>query len=253
VVRPGVAGRAVPGHPVLTPAAPEPFLVAVGVRHAYRPDQPPAVELDRLELPAGATLALTGPSGSGKTTLAYLLTGIERVRQGSVSWGGTELHRLSERERDAWRLRRVGFVFQDFHLVPGLPVLANVLVSCWFDRRQPEPALVERARELLDRFAVPRQGREVTDLSRGEQQRVAVARALLRNPSIVVADEPTASLDAAAGATVIGLLLDQVRAAGATFLAVTHDPALVDAVDGELHLRHGRLTRSRRASSPPGA
>ena len=153
------------------------------------------VALDRLELPAGATVALTGPSGSGKTTLAYLLTGIERVQQGSVRWGETDLAELTERAGDAWRLARVGFVFQDFHLVPGLSILANVLVTCWFDRWRPPPNLVDRAEELLDRFVVPRSGREVTDLSRGEQQRVAIARALLRDPGIVVADEPTASLE----------------------------------------------------------
>jgi putative ABC transport system ATP-binding protein len=216
-------------------------LIATGLRHAYQADHPPVVALDRLELPAGATVALTGPSGSGKTTLAYLLTGIERVQQGSVRWGETDLAELTERAGDAWRLARVGFVFQDFHLVPGLSILANVLVTCWFDRWRPPPTLVDRAEELLDRFAVPRSGREVTDLSRGEQQRVAIARALLRDPGIVVADEPTASLDAKNGAAVIALLLERVRASGATFLAVTHDPALIEAVGAELRLDHGRL------------
>ncbi|MGH7292559.1 MAG: ABC transporter ATP-binding protein [Myxococcota bacterium] len=203
------------------------------------------VELDRLELPAGTSVALTGPSGSGKTTLAYLLTGIERVQEGAVRWGETDLAGLSERGRDAWRRERVGFVFQDFHLVPGLSILANVLVTCWFDRWRPAPSLIERAQELLVRFAVPSTGRRVTDLSRGEQQRVAIARALLREPGIVVADEPTASLDAASGAAVIELLLERVRSSGATFLAVTHDPALIEAVGTVYHLEHGRLDQVR--------
>jgi putative ABC transport system ATP-binding protein len=227
----------------LSPSAPP--LTAIGLRHTYQPGQPPVVEVDRLELPAGATVALTGPSGSGKTTLAYLLTGIERVQRGTVRWGDVDLAGRSERARDAWRLREVGFVFQDFHLVPGLSILANVLVTCWFARWRPAPALVERARNLLHEFAVPTDGRLVTDLSRGEQQRVAIARALLHEPGIVVADEPTASLDAASGALVIGLLLDQIRSSGATLLAVTHDSELIAACARELHLDHGRLQRIR--------
>jgi putative ABC transport system ATP-binding protein len=220
-------------------------LVAEGLRHAYQPGQPPVVDLDRLEVAPGVTVALTGPSGSGKTTLAYLLTGIEPVRQGAVRWGGTDLARLGEGERDTWRRRHVGFVFQDFHLVPGLSILRNVLVSCYFDRLRPDPALVERAGALLDAFAVPTAGRQVGDLSRGEQQRVAVARALLRRPPVVVADEPTASLDAASGGRVVELLVRGVREVGATLLAVTHDPALIAAVDAVHHLEHGRLDRVR--------
>jgi putative ABC transport system ATP-binding protein len=220
-------------------------LVAEGLRHAYQPGQPPVVDLDRLEIAPGATVALTGPSGSGKTTLAYLLTGIEPVRQGAVRWGETDLARLPERARDAWRLRHVGFVFQDFHLVPGLSILRNVLVSCYFDGWHPDPALAEHAAALLDAFAVPTARRRVVELSRGEQQRVAVARALLRRPPVVVADEPTASLDAASGGRVIELLVRGVREVGATLLAVTHDPALIAAVEAVHHLEHGRLDRVR--------
>jgi putative ABC transport system ATP-binding protein len=218
---------------------------AEDLHHAYQPDQPPVVELASLAVPPGATLALTGPSGSGKTTLAYLLTGIEPVRQGAVRWGDTDLATLSESERDAWRRRHVGFVFQDFHLVPGLSILDNVLVSCWFEGWRPEAALVERSKGLLDAFAVPTAGRHVADLSRGEQQRVAVARALLRQPPVLVADEPTASLDAGSGDRVIELLVDGARSTGATLLAVTHDPALVAVVGSVYHLEHGRLEQVR--------
>jgi len=221
-----------------------PSLVASGVRHAYGQGHPPVVDLDRLELPAGAAVALTGASGSGKTTLAYLLTGIERVQAGSVRWGETDLAALSERARDAWRRERVGFVFQDFHLVPGLSIRDNVLVTRWFAGWRPDAAARTRARALLDAFEVP-SDRQVTDLSRGEQQRVAIARALLHEPRILVADEPTASLDARSGEAVIGLLLREAREAGATFLAVTHDPALIEACTSALHLDHGHLERRR--------
>ena len=229
-----------------TPVPPTaPALLVTDLRHRYRDGLPPVVDLDRLAVPAGALVALTGASGSGKTTLAYLLTGIERVRQGSVAWDATDLATLSERARDAWRRRQVGFVFQDFHLVPGLSILANVLVTCWFGRWRPSPGERERARALLDRFAVPADRPEVTDLSRGEQQRVAIARALLHAPPILVADEPTASLDAASGRTVIDLLVGEARTAGATLLAVTHDPALIEACTSVIHLDHGRIERRR--------
>lgn len=204
------------------------------------------VAVGRLAVSPGRAVALTGASGSGKTTLLYLLTGIEAVRSGAVRWGGTDLARLGEAARDRWRRERVGFVFQDFHLVPGLSIERNVLVGCYFDRLGPTAAQAARARGLLEAFAVPTGGgRRVTDLSRGEQQRVAVARALLREPRILVADEPTASLDAAAGARVVEILLGAARAGGATFLAVTHDPALVEAVDEVHGLERGRLARVR--------
>ena len=224
-------------------------LEVAGLIHRYGAAEP-AVAIDRIEIAPGTAVALTGPSGSGKTTLAYLLTGIEPVQEGSVRWGGVELRGLSERLRDRWRREHVGFVFQDFHLVPGLTIEGNVLVTCWFRQLRPTPAEHERALALLDGFGVPRAGRRVTDLSRGEQQRVAIARAMLRQPPILVADEPTASLDAAAGAKVIELLLAAARESGATLLAVTHDPALIEAVDRVLRLERGRLIPG---GSPPGA
>lgn len=224
--------------------ASSPLRVAA-LRHAYQQGLPPVVAVDELSLPAGATVALTGPSGSGKTTLAYLLSGIERVRQGSVRWGPVDLATLSEAARDRWRRRHAGFVFQDFHLIGGLSITGNVLVSCWFDQWRVAPAQEQRAAELLDRFGVPVANRRIEDLSRGEQQRVAVARALLRNPAILIADEPTASLDSASGAAVIEILLAEVRRSGATLLAVTHDPQLIAAVGTVYRLDHGRLDRSR--------
>jgi putative ABC transport system ATP-binding protein len=220
-------------------------LQVAALRHAYQQGLPPVVTVDEFSLPAGATVALTGPSGSGKTTLAYLLSGIERVRQGSVRWGQVDLATLPEAARDRWRRRHAGFVFQDFHLIGGLSIMGNVLVSCWFDQWRVAPAQQQRAAELLDRFGVPVANRRIEDLSRGEQQRVAIARALLRNPAILIADEPTASLDSAGGAAVIEILLAEVRRSGATLLAVTHDPQLIAAVATVYRLDHGRLDRSR--------
>ncbi len=229
----------------LKTSAPGLKLAVRGLQHTFRPSDPPVVAIDRLDLPAQRIVAFTGPSGSGKTTLAYLLTGIEAARTGSIRWGEQELVGTSEGFRDAWRRRHVGFVFQEFQLVPGLSIEANVLIASWFDRVRVPRALDARASELLDSFAVPRTGRRVTDLSRGEQQRVAVARALLHQPPLLVADEPTASLDAKNGAQVIDLLCTNARAMGATLLAVTHDPALIEAAEEVHHLAHGRLEQHR--------
>ena len=220
-------------------------LHVVGLRHAYQRGLPPVVAIEDFAVAPGSVVALTGPSGSGKTTLAYLLSGIEPVQDGSVCWGTTDLARLPEAARDTWRREHAGLVFQDFHLLPGLSILGNVLVTCWFDHWRADPALTTRAGELLDRVGVAPDGRRLQDLSRGEQQRVAIARALLRSPVVLIADEPTASLDAKNGALVIEILLDEARNAAATLLVVTHDPELIAAADIIYRLDHGQLERAR--------
>ena len=213
---------------------------ASGLRIALRTHGEPALDLDRLQLQPGARVALVGPSGSGKTTLAYALTGILTPDQGEVRWGEVILSRLSESRRDAWRRRNVGLVFQDFHLVPGLSPLENVLAPCYFTALRPTGEQVARARELLAQVEVPSARRDVSELSRGEQQRVAIARALLHDPPILVADEPTASLDEAHSARVIELLLGAAAERGRTLIAVSHDRALIDRMELLVRLEHGR-------------
>ena len=221
------------------PAAAGQRLVARGLRVAFAQGLP-VLDLDELVLEPGAQVALVGPSGSGKTTLAYVLTGILAPDSGEVRWGGVELGRLTEAGRDAWRRTQVGFVFQDFHLVPGLSPLANVLVPCYFTTLRPGARETARARELLELVEVPTACTDVATLSRGEQQRVAIARALLRDPPILVADEPTASLDEASAAKVIALLVGAARARGRTLLAVTHDRQLIGSLDRQVRLERGR-------------
>ena len=211
-----------------------------GLRIAFRTHGEPALDLDRLQLQPGARVALVGPSGSGKTTLAYALTGILTPDQGEVRWGEVILSRLSESRRDAWRRRNVGLVFQDFHLVPGLSPLENVLAPCYFTALRPTGEQVTRARALLAQVEVPSARRDVSELSRGEQQRVAIARALLHDPPILVADEPTASLDEAHSARVIELLLGAAAERGRTLIAVSHDRALIDRMELLVRLEHGR-------------
>lgn len=199
------------------------------------------LDIPHITIDAASVVGFTGPSGAGKTSLLYALTGIEPLDAGTVRWGDVDLTALGESARDRWRRHHVGFVFQDFHLFEGLSPLQNVLLPVTFERPTASHDQRERARGLLADFEVPEQRKEVAVMSRGERQRVAIARALLHAPPILVVDEPTASLDAAAGERVIELLLSRCRAAGVTLLAVTHDAALIHRLDRVHRLVGGRL------------
>jgi putative ABC transport system ATP-binding protein len=223
-------------------------LEAAGLELAYRlPGGEAVVVLQGLDLvlPPGAAVGITGPSGSGKTSLLHLLAGIERPGRGRLRWGDTELTALGESARDGWRRRQVGLVFQDFHLLPGMSVLDNVLTSAFFDHWRTPARLRERARALLATVGAPQDGRAVASLSRGEQQRVALARALLRTPPILLADEPTASLDAEHGRAVADLLLDLRDKEGTTLIVVSHDPALLARLPAVYRLRDGGIAPAR--------
>jgi putative ABC transport system ATP-binding protein len=203
---------------------------------------PPRVLLDLRDfrVNAGTQVAICGPSGSGKTTLLHLLGGLERPARGVIRWGGVEVTALSERVGDLWRRETLGLVFQQFHLFPGLSALENVLLPLRFDRWSIAPEWRARALKLLERVGV-RPDIDAALLSRGEQQRVAVARALLRRPAIVLADEPTASLDRNAANAVSDLLSSMCRGVNATLVVTTHDPLLAQRVDQAFEIADGRL------------
>jgi putative ABC transport system ATP-binding protein len=167
-----------------------------------------ALDIDVVRVAAGESVGITGPSGAGKTSLLQVLTGLLRPQRGSVDWAGTDILTLSENRRDAWRRATVGFVFQDFHLVPELSPLDNVLLPVSFTHARVPAPLRRRALELLARVGLEGRRGQAAMLSRGEMQRVAVSRALLFAPPIVVADEPTASLDAENARLVSRLLLE---------------------------------------------
>jgi len=199
----------------------------------------------------GAQVAICGPSGTGKTTLLHLVAALMRPQRGIVRWGEIEVTALPERAADLWRRETVGLVFQQFHLFPGLSAFENVVLPLRFDHWSIEPAFQSRALKLLDRVGVRPDG-DVASLSRGEQQRVAVARALLRKPAIVLADEPTASLDRETANIVADLLSTMCRAAGATLLVTTHDPALAGRLDATYDIAGGDLrVRSAAAALQP--
>ncbi|HEY7540227.1 MAG TPA: ABC transporter ATP-binding protein [Methylomirabilota bacterium] len=199
------------------------------------------LDVPHLSVAAGARVGITGPSGSGKTSLLYVLTGIELPTGGQIQWAGLDIARLDEPGRDRWRRATVGFVFQDFHLLPRMSALDNVLVPATFSHARAPRSLADRARELLARVGLERIAAPVETLSRGEQQRVAVARALVFAPSIVVADEPTASLDAENGALIGDLLLALGAESASTLVVVSHDGRLLERLDTVHSLVDGRL------------
>ena len=192
-----------------------------------------------LDVAPGEVVAVLGRSGTGKSTLLHLLGGLDRAEAGTITVAGVPVTGASERDLSALRSRQVGFVFQFFHLLPELGGEANVLLAGRVRGAHPDAA--GRARELVDRLGL----REVagslpSQLSGGEQQRFAIARALVNDPSVLLADEPTGNLDLEAGAEVLRLLragADEGRAV----VMVTHDAAATEIADRVLRLEDGRL------------
>lgn len=199
-----------------------------------------------LAIRPGEFVALLGPSGSGKTTLLNVLGGLDGVTRGSVVVGGRDLVAMSERERTRYRRTDVGFVFQQFHLVPVLTAEENVLLAARLVGRDTD------ARGWLERVGLaPRARHFPSQLSGGEQQRVAVARALAKRPRLLLADEPTGNLDSATGAALVRLLRDVCAREGCTVVMVTHDEGLARCADRVVRLRDGRVVQT--GDAPPAS
>jgi putative ABC transport system ATP-binding protein len=191
------------------------------------------------EVAAGSFTAIVGPSGSGKTTLLGLLAGLDVPTRGRVLLDGTDLSTLDEDARARLRGERVGFVFQSFQLIPTLTALENVAVPL---ELRGERGAERRAAELLDRVGLGGRGHHFpTQLSGGEQQRVAVARAFVNRPRVLFADEPTGNLDTGSGARIVELLEGLNRDDGTTVVLVTHDLALAARAGRVIRLADGRV------------
>jgi len=187
----------------------------------------------------GEWIAMMGPSGSGKTTLINILGGLDRPTSGRVVVDGREVSGLAERELTRYRAESVGFVFQQFHLVPYLSAVENVMLAQYFHSISDEA----EASEALARVGLgDRLEHLPSELSGGEQQRVAIARALINHPKLILADEPTGNLDEANERIVLDLL-QQLHAAGHTILLVTHSAAIGRMADRRIELAHGRLAQ----------
>jgi putative ABC transport system ATP-binding protein len=192
-----------------------------------------ALEIDELTLRPQQSVVISGPSGSGKTTLLNLLAGVLPVEHGDIEVAGRHLAGLNDAERRLFRLQSIGQVFQDFQLIDYLDVRDNVLLPCRIHPAvRPTPALRSRAGELLEAVGLSTMiHRPVTRLSQGERQRVAICRALLLSPAVVLADEPTGNLDAENAQRITHLLLSEAHRSGAQLVMVTHDASLLPMFD----------------------
>lgn len=187
---------------------------------------------------SGSTMAIVGPSGSGKTTLLGLAAGLDRSSSGTVALHGIKLDNLNEDERAAVRNKFVGFIFQNFQLLPTLTALENVMVPL---ELRGEKNVRPRAQELLEKVGLADRGHHYpTQLSGGEQQRVSLARAFSNTPRILFADEPTGNLDAETSEKIIDLIFDLNREAGTTLILVTHDLDLAAKTNRIIRLKGGK-------------
>jgi putative ABC transport system ATP-binding protein len=205
-----------------------------------------------LRVDAGEFVAIVGPSGSGKSTMLHLIGALDRPSRGTVRIAGHDLGTLSDRHVSALRARTIGFVFQQFHLIPGLSAVDNVadgLLYAGVGRAER----TNRAEAALNLVGLGhRLDHRPHQLSGGERQRVAIARAVVRDPHLVLADEPTGNLDSAAGAGVLDLLLDLHRG-GATIMLVTHDRAIAAQTPRRIELRDGHVVGDGRTPTSAAA
>ncbi len=205
------------------------------------PRQPQAcLDIPTLEIAPGEHVFLHGPSGSGKSTLLGLLGGIALPERGRIELLGQDITAMNGRARDRFRADHIGFIFQQFNLLPWLSALDNVLLPCTFSaaRKQRAGAVAEQAERLLSHLdlAPALWKKPAAELSVGQQQRVAAARALIGQPEILIADEPTSALDAPRQFAFVDLLLNEATAAGAALLYVSHDQRLAAHFDREIAL-----------------
>jgi putative ABC transport system ATP-binding protein len=192
-----------------------------------------------LEVPAGQFTAVMGPSGSGKSTLMHLLAGLDTPSSGTVGIGGEDITAMNDKQLTKLRRKHIGFVFQQFNLLPTLTAEENILLPLSIAGRKADKTDLEA---LIARVGLhERRGHRPSELSGGQQQRVAIARALVSRPTILFADEPTGNLDSASGAEILALLREAVELDGQTTLMVTHDPRAAAAADRVVFIADGRI------------
>lgn len=219
------------------------MLVATGISKSYpTPGEPLQVLRDvSLQLQAGESLAIVGPSGAGKSTLLQILGTLDEPTSGTVQLNDTNPFALDETELARFRNRQIGFIFQDHHLLPQLTVLENVLIPALANGR-PDTAASDRAAELLERVGLASRATHLPgELSGGERERVAVARALLNRPMLILADEPTGNLDRRTADAITELLLRLQQDENAILVTVTHSQTLAAAMASQRTLVDGQL------------
>ena len=220
-----------------------PIVSAIDLSKSYRRGREEVRALNSVsfEIGQGEFVAVTGPSGAGKTTLLNIVGCMDAPTSGRLRIGRKEVQDLSERERTRWRGQRIGFVFQNFSLIPTLTVAENVALPALFARRNLPRGQRARVDELLELVGLEhRRDHRPNELSGGEMQRAAIARALINEPDLLLADEPTGNLDTATGESIINLFKELHRK-GLTILVVTHNASMATAAQRQLRLLDGRL------------
>lgn len=184
-------------------------------------------------------LSIMGPSGSGKSTLLHLLSGLDRPTSGTLIYDGKDIYSFSDKELSAFRRQKIGFIFQQFNLLPVLTARENILMPLLLDKRQPDDEYLEKLSGLLD--IRDRLSHLPHELSGGQQQRVAIARALIAKPDIIFADEPTGNLDSRNGEEVMDMLCNIWSDLGKTLVIITHDSRIAQMADQQFHIVDGIL------------
>ena len=218
------------------------LIKAKGLSKIYGSGENQVVALDKanLTIAPGDFISIIGPSGSGKSTLLHLLSGLDHPTSGSLTYDGQEIYTLSDKELSAFRRRQMGFIFQQFNLLPVLTARENILMPLLLDKKQPDEGYLDQLAELLglrDRLDhLPH------ELSGGQQQRVAIARALIAQPEVIFADEPTGNLDSKSGGEVMDMLKSIRDRMGKTLVIITHDNRIAAMADRRLTIMDGVLS-----------
>ncbi len=200
------------------------------------------VALDKvnLKITSGDFISIMGPSGSGKSTLLHLLSGLDGPTSGSLTYDGKDIYSFNDKELSAFRRRRIGFIFQQFNLLPVLSAKENIIMPLLLDRKQPDEAYLTQLTDLLGIRG--RLAHLPHELSGGQQQRVAIARALIAKPDIIFADEPTGNLDSKSGGEVMEMLQNIWKKMGKTIAVITHDRHIAEMADRQFTIVDGILS-----------
>lgn len=208
----------------------------------YGSGESQVVALDKvnLEITANDFISIMGPSGSGKSTLLHLLSGLDKPTSGSLTYNGKDIYNFTDRELSAFRRQRIGFIFQQFNLLPVLTAKENIIMPLLLDKKQPDETYLKQLTDLLGIGS--RLSHLPHELSGGQQQRVAIARALIAQPDIIFADEPTGNLDSKSGSEVIEIMKNIWQEMGKTLVIITHDSSIARMADRQFVIVDGVLT-----------
>ena len=218
------------------------LIKTVDLSRHYQVGEEEVIALDKvnLEIASSDFISIMGPSGSGKSTLLHLLSGLDKPSSGSLTYDGKDIYSYSDKELSAFRRKRIGFIFQQFNLLPVLTAKENIIMPLLLDKQKPDEAYLKQLTELLGI-----QGRLEHlphELSGGQQQRVAIARALIAKPDVIFADEPTGNLDSKSGGEVMELLQNVWKKMGKALVVITHDSRIARMADRQFQIVDGVLT-----------